>query len=134
VLAVLVASSVLNAAYFLPVLYNAWFCEPRSPWPAKPPDCRAETAWGLLLPPLATAALALGTGVMAGTPFSPLQWAALIVDRAYGRAVIDRGLVHAPALLSLGNALLLSAIAVPLATAGLLLFRRLRGAASQRPA
>jgi multicomponent Na+:H+ antiporter subunit D len=130
VLAVLVASSVLNAAYFLPVLYIAWFCGPRSQWPAKPPKCGAETAWGLLLPPVATAALAVGTAVMAGTPFSPLQWAALIVERAYGRPVIDRGLIDAPALLSLGNPLLLSAIAVPLATAGLLLFRRLRGTAS----
>jgi multicomponent K+:H+ antiporter subunit A len=136
VLAVLVASSILNAAYFLPVLYIAWFCKPRGkfieptgPSSAEGPRCRLETAWGLLLPPLVTAALAVGTGLMAGTPFSPLQWAVLIVDRAYAREVIDRGLVAAPAMFSPGNALLLSALAVPLASAGLLLFRRLRGLA-----
>jgi multicomponent Na+:H+ antiporter subunit D len=78
VLAVIVASSLLNAAYFLPIVYDAWFREAEPAWPA---PVRAEIGLALLLPTVATAALAIVVGVFAGTPLSPLGWAKLIVAR-----------------------------------------------------
>jgi len=85
VLGVLIASSVLNAAYFLPILYAAWFQPQRGPWPAEQPRGRFETDWRLLLPPLVTAALTLAVGLFAATLFSPLEWAQLIMTREYLR-------------------------------------------------
>ncbi len=40
VIAVLAASTALNAAYFLPILHRAWFQEPADPWP--PPRGRRD--------------------------------------------------------------------------------------------
>jgi multicomponent Na+:H+ antiporter subunit D len=80
-----VASSLLNAGYFLPILYRAWFREPGA-WPAEhSPAGRFETRLGLLWPPLATAALSLAAGLFAAAPYSPLEWAELIADREYGQ-------------------------------------------------
>ena len=84
VLPVLVASSLLNAAYFLPVLYRAWFRAPPANWPAAhEPRGRLETAGALLWPPAATAVLALAAGLFAAAPYSPLEWAELIAVREY---------------------------------------------------
>jgi uncharacterized MnhB-related membrane protein len=83
VLAVLAASSLLNAAYFLPVLYRAWFLPP----PAGALVVRTfqrEGNWGLLLPPLATAAALLGAGLLAAFAWSPLGWVRLVIERDYG--------------------------------------------------
>lgn len=80
---VLVGSSALNAAYFLPLLYRAWFREPAGEWPAERHFGRHETALALLVPPLVTAAMALGVGLLASVPFSPLEWAHLIVRREF---------------------------------------------------
>jgi multicomponent Na+:H+ antiporter subunit D len=80
VVAVLVASSALNAAYFLPLLYRAWFREPARSWPERR---GAEASWLLLGPLLTTAALSLLVGVFAGAPFSPLWWVRLIVAGEY---------------------------------------------------
>jgi multicomponent Na+:H+ antiporter subunit D len=85
VLAVLAASSLLNAAYFLPILYYAWFCEPRGPWPEDPPRGLWESHGMLLFPALTTAVLALLAGLFAAAPFSALEWAQLIALREYGR-------------------------------------------------
>jgi len=84
VVLVLVASSLLNAAYFLPILYAAWFKEPNGAWPDERPGGRLETHWMLLLPPLVTAFLVLGVGLLANAPFSPLEWTRLIAEREYG--------------------------------------------------
>jgi multicomponent Na+:H+ antiporter subunit D len=81
ILVVLALSSLLNAAYFLPVLYRAWFQEPDREW--QPRQGYFETRWGLLFPPLVTALLALLAGLLADGPFSPLRWARLIAERAY---------------------------------------------------
>jgi len=83
IIAVLVASSLLNAAYFLPVLYRGWFCEPAGSWPVESNSGRWETHWMLLAPPVATALLALMAGLLANSPYSPLEWARLIAAREY---------------------------------------------------
>ena len=82
-IAVLLASSLLNAAYFLPILYRAWFLPPSAPWQEHIPAGRFETDWRLLAPPLVTAAFAIGAGVLAAAPFSPLSWATLFAAREY---------------------------------------------------
>ena len=86
VLPVLLASSALNAAYFLPILYRAWFKPAKTSWP----DERVvlpnrETHASLLWPPVITASLALAAGLFAAAPFSPLEWAELIAQREYVR-------------------------------------------------
>jgi multicomponent Na+:H+ antiporter subunit D len=78
VVAVFVGSSVLNAAYFLPILHRAWFADPTGDQP------RAEAHWLLLAPALATAALSLAAGLFAATSLSPLALARLIIERRYG--------------------------------------------------
>ena len=85
VLAVLAASSLLNAAYFLPILHRAWFREPPAAWPDEHIPARhgRETSPLLLLPPLATAAATLLAGLFAASALSPLDWATLIADREY---------------------------------------------------
>jgi len=83
VLPVLLASSLLNAAYFLPILYRAWFKVPAGLVQAAPPNARLETRGSLLWPPLVTAALALLVGLFAAAPYSPLEWAQLIAEREY---------------------------------------------------
>jgi multicomponent Na+:H+ antiporter subunit D len=84
IIIILVASSVLNAAYFLPIIYAAWFKDPKCAWPDERPCGRLETRWMLLLPPLVTAFLVLGVGLLANAPLSPLEWARLIAEREYG--------------------------------------------------
>ncbi len=81
----LVVSTLLNAGYFLPLIYRTWFMAPQgsggSDWPEK---TGLETDWTLLYPPLITAALVLLLGLWAQAPFSPLYWVRLIVLREYG--------------------------------------------------
>jgi len=84
VVPVLVASSLLNAAYFLPILYRAWFKRAGGSWPSERPRAAGEELPAALLwPPLATAALALLAGLFAASPYSPLEWAQLIAAREY---------------------------------------------------
>ena len=83
VIFILVGSSLLNAAYFLPVLYSAWFKKPVGDWPAERSFGRLETAVVLLVPPVMTAFLSLMLGLLASAPFSPLQWARFIVIQDY---------------------------------------------------
>jgi multicomponent Na+:H+ antiporter subunit D len=83
VLGILVLSSLLNAAYFLPILYRAWFLPPTGSWLEEHPRGRFETALSLLLPTLVTAILALAAGLFAGAKFSPLEWAKLITEREH---------------------------------------------------
>jgi len=91
VLAVLLFSSLLNAAYFLPILRLAWFEAPPPSWPheahadhegARPPRT-GDAAPLLLLPTLCAAALALLAGLAAGAPLSPLDWVRFITATEY---------------------------------------------------
>jgi multicomponent Na+:H+ antiporter subunit D len=84
IILVLAVSSLLNAAYFLPILYRAWFKEPGRLWPEDHHTGRLETHWMLLLPALITALLSMASGLLANAPFSPLEWARLIAVREYG--------------------------------------------------
>jgi multicomponent Na+:H+ antiporter subunit D len=83
VLGVLAASSLLNAAYFLPIVRSAWFDEPPEHWPKERARGRFETPLTLLLPPLATAAAALVWGLFAFLPGMPLDWVEMIAARKY---------------------------------------------------
>ena len=80
---ILTGSSLLNAAYFLPILYAAWFKLPSEHWPAERSFGNGETAWKLLVPPVVTALLTLAIGLLASAPFSPLQWARFITMLEY---------------------------------------------------
>jgi len=84
VLGVLVASGLLNAAYFLPLLYRGWFGPMPDEWKKTlPRSVWKESYWMLLWPALFTAALALISGVFAASFLSPLTWAQLIVEREF---------------------------------------------------
>ena len=81
VIPVLLASTALNAIYFLPLLYRAWFGRPAA---EHEPAGMAEARPGLLVPTLCTGLAALGAGVLAGMPLSPLSWVTFIVSQEYG--------------------------------------------------
>jgi multicomponent Na+:H+ antiporter subunit D len=78
VIALLAGSSVLNAAYFLPILHRAWFRDP--PEGAAP---KRRIGWMLALPPAITASLVVAAGLLANAPFSPLGWTRFIVSLEY---------------------------------------------------
>ena len=83
VLALLAASAALNAAYFLPLLRDAWFVPPP---PSAGPAAgffSEEAKLSLVLPTIFTAALSLAAGVLAESGYSPLGWAKLIASREY---------------------------------------------------
>ena len=116
VVAVLVGSTLLNAAYFLPVLYRAWFRPPAVEAPVDRPA--REAPWALLVPPLVTSGLALAAGMFAAAPFSPLEWARLIAAREYGAEPLGR-LASAEA-----ESVVLIGVLVPLLCAALAPWRR----------
>lgn len=89
VLLVFVLSGLLNAAYFLPLLYRGWFSKAPQQWPAESRLGNGKPGWGethwmLLAPVIFTATLALLVGVFAGTTLSPLSWSQLIINREFG--------------------------------------------------
>jgi multicomponent Na+:H+ antiporter subunit D len=80
VIALLVASSLMNAGYFLPILHRAWFRPP----PEGTQDRREDRlSWMLIVPPAMTAALIVIAGLTANAPFSPLGWTRFIVSLEY---------------------------------------------------
>ena len=82
---VLLASSLLNAAYFLPILYRAWL-KPQGPaWRRADagPGGRPETRWLLLAPPVVSGVSVVLAALLANTAWSPLAWARLIAAREY---------------------------------------------------
>jgi multicomponent Na+:H+ antiporter subunit D len=83
VIAVLAGSTLLNAAYFLPILHTAWVRPPKGEWHVEHSGGRFEADWRLLFPSLVTAFLVVAVGLLAGAPFSPLDWAKLIAAREY---------------------------------------------------
>ncbi len=85
VLATILLSSVLNAAYFLPPIYRAWFHEPPEEMSKLNRFTEHSAGWWLLLPPLITACLTIAMGFFAELPIFPLRWASLIAFREYGQ-------------------------------------------------
>ncbi len=83
--AVLVVSTLLNAAYFLPLVYAAWFRPPPESWPKdRRPRRGLEAPWLLVGPPVVTALIVLFMGLFASLPVSPLTWGRLIAAREFG--------------------------------------------------
>ena len=80
---VLAASSLLNAAYFLPIIYRAWFLPQPDEWPEEHHFGRLETGWMLLVPPIFTAAMVVLAGILAEAPFSPLAFARMIAGEEF---------------------------------------------------
>lgn len=85
----LVFSGLLNAAYFLPLLWRGWFAAPADNWisNSKRGNGRpglGETHWMLLWPMLFAAALSLLVGIFAASSISPLAWSQLIINREFG--------------------------------------------------
>ncbi|MCE8002911.1 proton-conducting transporter membrane subunit [Billgrantia ethanolica] len=87
VILVLVASSLLNAAYFLPILYRLWFrpgpAHGIGEWPEERHLGRFETSGWLLWPAVATALFSIMAGLLAGLPFSPLDLATFVTAEEY---------------------------------------------------
>ncbi len=83
IVAVLLTSSMLNAAYFLPIVHAAWFREPDGEWTVKRRARYLETSWMLLAPAIATAVLSLAIGLFAATQWSPLEMARQIAEAWY---------------------------------------------------
>jgi formate hydrogenlyase subunit 3/multisubunit Na+/H+ antiporter MnhD subunit len=111
VIPVLLTSSLLNAAYFLPVVRTAYFDDPAGAWgspqAADPRGAgeraapgprysaaatkgsrrwrarrfRLETDWRLLVPAVVTATISLAAGLFGRAGWSPLSWTELIVGR-----------------------------------------------------
>ncbi|MDT8387314.1 MAG: proton-conducting transporter membrane subunit [Thiogranum sp.] len=82
-LGVLLVSSLLNAAYFLPVIYRAWFRSRGKPWHENLPRHRWETHTWLLIPPVITALLVIVLGLFANGLWSPLTWVRIIAEQEY---------------------------------------------------
>ncbi|MBK8010299.1 MAG: hypothetical protein IPK13_03065 [Deltaproteobacteria bacterium] len=85
---VLALSSLLNAAYFLPILYRLWISEGPTVWSkAREVGGRVngffETHWMLLVPPVITSIVVVAAGVFANVPFGPLAWVRLLVAEEY---------------------------------------------------
>jgi multicomponent Na+:H+ antiporter subunit D len=83
VVLVLLTSSALNAAYFLPIVYRAWFCEPEQELVPRLRSGRLETQALLLIPVVVTGLLSLAAGVFAAVAGSPLSIAREIAERLY---------------------------------------------------
>jgi multicomponent Na+:H+ antiporter subunit D len=81
VLAVLAVSSLLNAAYLLPILHRAWFREPLEQWERATGAWEAD--WRLLVPTLCGACFSLLSGLAAGAALSPRSWVLTITTEAY---------------------------------------------------
>lgn len=82
VILVLLTSTALNAGYFLPILYRAWFRQPSAELLATR-NCLLEAPALMLFPCLVTGVISLLAGVFAGADGSPLSLARLIANLEY---------------------------------------------------
>ncbi len=89
VIAVLAGSSVLNAIYFFPLIYRAWFTAPDDENEKnldkhchknneKQKTFRLEAHWMMLLPPIVTIMFSILAGLFANSQYSALSWSKLI--------------------------------------------------------
>ncbi len=85
VVLVLLVSSALNAAYFLPIVYRAWFYEPEQEVVSQLRSGHLETPALLLIPVVITGILSLAAGVFASAAGSPLSIALEIAEKLYSQ-------------------------------------------------
>lgn len=78
VVPVLLLSTVLNAGYFLPIVYRLWALPPAEDAAWREDRPRREAPAALLVPALVTAGLTVVLGVAAGLPYSPWALAQVI--------------------------------------------------------
>ena len=78
VILVLLASTLLNAAYFLPPIQRIWLRTPPKEWPHEVAASRLEVI-GLVGATVVTTIFAVAAGLFAGHPLSPLSWVTNIV-------------------------------------------------------
>lgn len=78
VVAVLLASSLMNSMYFLPIIYRMWFFRPDTDHPTAVAEPRA-----MLLPTLVTTGFVLAMGLGASIPFAPLEIAEQISEGVF---------------------------------------------------
>ncbi|TVP54729.1 MAG: monovalent cation/H+ antiporter subunit D family protein [Halomonadaceae bacterium] len=85
VIPVLVASTMLNAAYFLPIVHRLWFRPQRqgADWAAAVPG-RPECHRAMLWPAIITGLFVVLLGLLASLPMSPLQWGLFMAEQEYG--------------------------------------------------
>ena len=76
VVAVLLASSLMNSMYFLPIIYRMWFFRPDDAKTVVEPKF-------MLVPTLITAGFVLAMGVGANIPFAPLEIAEQISEGVF---------------------------------------------------
>ena len=82
VVPVLVASTLLNAAYFLPLIKRIWIHPEPDEWPHQVRLRRLEKG-GLVVPAVLTATLSVMVGLFAAHPLSPLSWVMGIVTEYF---------------------------------------------------
>jgi multicomponent Na+:H+ antiporter subunit D len=76
---VLLLSAMLNAAYFLPVVYNAFFKEPEAG------DSEYDEApWMMLGPIVMTTIVIIILGAFANLPYTPLALAHIAIREFFG--------------------------------------------------
>ncbi|MCK4267341.1 MAG: monovalent cation/H+ antiporter subunit D family protein [Actinomycetia bacterium] len=86
VIAVLVGSSILNAIYFLPIIYRAFFMQPTAEEEKElvKPKNRAETVPTMLVPILTTTTMTVILGVFAAVPGLPMSVAKSATSFLFG--------------------------------------------------
>lgn len=82
VVAVFIASSVMNSMYFLPVVYRLWFQAPEPTEEEETPD-RVTEPKSMLYPALTTAAGTLVFGLVASASFLPLDISRQIAEGVF---------------------------------------------------
>ena len=136
VIGVLIGSSLLNAAYFLPIIYTAYFRTAAGPWPVDHHPPGRETQWTLLVPTVITAGLSLVTGLWASVTPSPLTWAKLIAVREWSMNVQWQEPITITWMQTLAPANLVwpAVVTLPLLWAAALMYRAWRGMHDRRTA
>ncbi len=75
----LLISALLNAAYFLPPIYHAYFSEP-----SETGDFEEQTSWLIKFPLILTAVMVILFGIIPNAPYFPLEVATAIVRSITG--------------------------------------------------
>ncbi|QOG13158.1 proton-conducting transporter membrane subunit [Arcobacter sp. FWKO B] len=83
ILVVIGISALLNAAYFLPILYRIWFLEPENEKQKIVPTKYFESRAFLVIPALLTALISLLLGIFAFSDWSALSWVEYLVKLEY---------------------------------------------------